>query len=128
MKKNKKKVEITSEIINYFREKVKNLLTPFRNLSPELGGAGDYLTEEIANEWFDEDIIFLEELRSTNSLILNIIKLYKEINNNFFLASEGNLNYDSTIWTAEGFEHHPFWENQRILAKHLLDELDKIQL
>ena len=85
------------------------------------------MAEEIANDWFDEDIIILEELSAANNLILNMIKLYKEINNNFSLASKGNLNYDAIIWTLEGFKTHIFWKKQRELAVELLTELDKIE-
>ena len=125
-KQSQNQIEFTFEIKNYFKEKTENLLHPFRNISPLLGDVGDYLTEDIANDWLDEDVSFLEKLQQLNDNTLKITKLYKEINNNFSLASKGNPNYDPIIWTLEGLNTHAFWKNQRELADKLLNELNKL--
>ncbi|MDE7100292.1 MAG: hypothetical protein K2O05_00375, partial [Anaeroplasmataceae bacterium] len=87
------------------------------------------IPSDIANEWDYEDIkFFVQYLVDSNLISINIEEEFQAICNNFEKVSLNGTQFDQTIWTTEGFEHHPFWEHQRILAKHLLNELDKIQL
>lgn len=34
---------------------------------------------------------------------------------------------DSLIWTHEGLQNHPFWDEQRRLAKEVLNELEELE-
>lgn len=81
------------------------------------------ISSDIASEWDYENIkFFVQNLLDNNIISINIEKSFQTICNNFKSVS------DQTIWTTEGFTHHPFWKNQRRLAKQLLDELEKLQL
>lgn len=52
-------------IIQFFFNKAKFLSLDFDEQKKEVAefNMGDYLTEDIANEWFDEDIELLNELQ-----------------------------------------------------------------
>ena len=87
------------------------------------------ISSDIANEWDYENIkFFVENLLECNLISIDIEENIKTICNNFDEVSLNGVKFDQTIWTTEGFAHHPFWENQRKLAKYVLNELDKIQL
>ena len=87
------------------------------------------ISSDIASEWDYENIrFFVRNLVDSNLVSINIEQSFQKICNNFEKMSIKGKQFDQTIWTTEGFAHHPFWENQRKLAKHLLNELDKIQL
>ena len=87
------------------------------------------ISSDIANEWDYENIkFFVRNLVDSNLVSTSIEQSFQTICNNFQKVSIKGKQFDQTIWTTEGFAHHSFWENQRKLAKHMLDELDKIQL
>ena len=87
------------------------------------------ISSDIANEWDYENIkFFVENLLECNLISIDIEESIKTICNNFDEVSLNGVKFDQTIWTTEGFAHHPFWENQRKLAKYVLNELDKIKL
>ncbi len=87
------------------------------------------LSSDIACEWDYENIeFFVQNLVDCNLISTDIEKSFQTICNNFEKVSLNGAKFDESIWTAEGFDHHPFWENQRNLAKQLLEELEKIQL
>lgn len=87
------------------------------------------ISSDIASEWDYENIkFFVQKLTDNNLISTNIEESIQIICNNFDEVSLNGAQFDQTIWTTEGFVHHPFWEHQRELAKHVLDELDKIKL
>ena len=87
------------------------------------------ISSDIASEWDYENIkFFIKNLVSNNIISIDIKEGFQTICNNFEKVSINGVWFDQTIWTTEGFAHHPFWEHQRKLAKQLLNELDKIQL
>lgn len=87
------------------------------------------ISSDIASEWDYENIkFFICNLVDSNLISTNIEERIQAICNNFDEVSLNGAKFDQTIWTTEGFAHHPFWERQRKLAKHVLNELDKIKL
>lgn len=86
------------------------------------------ISSDLASEWDYENIkFFIQNLVDSNLISINIVKKFQTICNNFENVSINGSQFDQTVWTIEGLAHHPFWENQRKLAKELLIELDKIQ-
>ena len=82
----------------------------------------------IASEWNYENIkFFVQKLVNSTLISINIEEKIQIISNNFERVSKNGLQFDKTVWTIKGLVHHPFWENQRQLAKELLNELYKIQ-
>lgn len=116
--------------LNYLRGLLKSLScdssTQQRMVPKELAWN---ISSDIANEWDYENIkFFVENLLECNLISIDIEESIKTICNNFDEVSLNGVKFDQTIWTTEGFAHHPFWENQRKLAKYVLNELDKIKL
>lgn len=114
-------------LIQYFVNKARNLSLDFyeqKNKASELD-LGDYFTEDIANDWFDEDVEILKELVNENLVGYKAIELYLLINNNFIDYSLNGKFYEENIWTLNSMQDHIFWENQRKLAKQFINELLK---
>lgn len=87
------------------------------------------IPSDIANEWDYESIeFFVQSLVDSNIISNNIEENIQTICKNFEKVSLNGDVFDPTIWTKEGFLHHPFWVHQRKLAQQLLNELDIIQL
>lgn len=86
---------------------------------------GDYFTEDMANEWFTEDINILNELAENDKIGKKAPELCSLIDKNFIDVSLNGKLYKKEIWTLEALKNHIFWENQRTLAKQLIDELLK---
>lgn len=84
---------------------------------------GDYLTEDIANEWGEPLIACVTELFKKKKISFEIFHVFNLIVANFDRVSKGGDAFDESIWTLEGFRYHPFWKRQRILAKRILDLL-----
>ena len=113
------------DLLNYYRNKVKELATDFtiqEKKAIELG-LYDYYTEDIANDWTPDDYAGLYILQKNGLISSLAIELYKEIDKNFELASIGGPKYSPIIWTLEGMEKNVFWIEQRKLASLLLTEL-----
>lgn len=109
--------------INYIKEKALTLLnteTPSNSLA---ASPGDYITENIANDWINEDIQLLEKMQILGITDRNATDLYKEISLNFKSVSNGQPLFDASVWTLDALTSHPFWIKQRSLAKELVDEL-----
>ena len=80
------------------------------------------LPEEIGLEWIDaEGIIHSEELASTISN--KSVNILNEILNNFKDAFESPMK--DNIWTLNAMDRHPFWKNQRTLARQFLDSVQE---
>ena len=88
-----------------------------------LATLGDYITDDIANEWIDEDIYLLQELLTKGIVDESVLDIYIKINDNFASVSLGGEMYDESIWTLTALKSHPFWERQRKLASKLLNQL-----
>lgn len=119
---------IPRSLLNYYRNKSELLSLSFEKQLSKLQFLGDYITEDIANEWMDEDIVILEKYFNQGILSRNIMDLYCQINNGFIDASNGGDKYELEIWTLTGLKYHSFWKHQRQLAKQLLEELNNIQV
>ena len=125
---------------NVIKEKensLKFLINAIKTLSYELeehdqslvSSLGDYLTEDIATEWEPELVasyvnIALNELNMDKEAV-NLLKI---IDKRFEEASSKGSLFEEKIWTLDGLKDHPFWAEQRRLAKELLQELEKIQI
>ena len=117
-----------SLIIKYFVDKARTLSLEFfqqQKMAFELG-LGDYFTEDIANDWIDEDIYLLKELLAKGIVNERVLDIYIRINDNFASVSLGGEMYDENIWTLTGLKSDPFWEKQRGLACELLNQLKEI--
>ena len=112
--------------IAYLIDKAIILSLPYEKQIAGRSVLGDYLTDDIANEWIDEDIYSLKELLTKGMVDVGVLEIYIEINDNFASVSLGNEMYDPNIWTLNGLKSDPFWEKQRKLASELLNQLTPI--
>lgn len=114
-------------LIKYYIDKARNLSLNFDEQVKESSklGIGDYFTEDIANEWFADDIKPLNELLKKNLISYKAVELYSLINANFDSVSLNGNSPKKEIWTLAALKKHSFWKQQRLLAKELLNELIK---
>lgn len=119
-------MSIINDQIEYLIEKASMLSSPYEKQIVGLSVLGDYLTEDIANDWIDEDIYLLKELLTKGIVNESVLDIYIKINSNFVSVSLGGEMYDKNIWTLTGLKFDPFWEKQRKLASMLLNQLTKI--
>src|SRR5690554_1576915 len=100
-----------------------------RNLSLELDNYDqklvshlkDYLTVDIASEWkYEHFKYFIDKLLYEKKINQEVVDLFKTITLKFQNVSPSI----EEIWTLEGFKNHPFWKEQRKLAKILLEKLN----
>lgn len=109
--------------VNYYITKARFLSMPFEQQYRELPMLGDYITDDMANDWLEEDIPFLEELEREGAVGAGAAGCYRQILQNLSDASPGGASYEGVIWTLEGLRTHDFWDAQRKLAEKLLREL-----
>ena len=121
-------MNFTKGQIDYYIEKTTMLAKLFEQQYQELYMLCDYLTEDIASDWIIQDVLLLEEMFKYKIISYKVIDLYKAIEKNFADVSLGGRLYNDIIWTLKGLKYHPFWEQQRNLAKELLNELQKVQI
>ena len=119
-------MSIISNQIAYLIDKAAMLSAPYEKQIAGLAALGDYLTDDIANEWIDEDVYLLKDLAEKGIVNESVLVLYMKIVDNFTSASLGGEMYDNTIWTLSGLKSAPFWEKQRELASGLLSQLNEI--
>lgn len=119
-------MSIIKSQIEYLIEKSIILSNTYEKQIEGLSILGDYLTEDIANEWIDEDIYLLKELSRKGIVDESALDIYVSINKNFASVSLGSEMYDKNIWTLAGLKSDPFWERQRKLASELLSQLTQI--
>lgn len=118
-------MSIIDNQIEYLINKAIMLSSPYEKQIVGLSVLGDYLTDDIANEWIDEDIYLLKELLTKGIVDESVLDIYIKINDNFASVSLGGEMYDKNIWTLTGLKSDPFWEKQRRLASKLLSQLTK---
>ena len=109
--------------ILYFSDKATVLARSYEDQIRDLLMLGDYLTEDIANDWTLNDIKTLEELVKEKLFSPKAIDLYIQIDSNFASVSNKGELFDSNIWTLEGLRTHPFWKMQRELAQEFLNQI-----
>ena len=119
-------MSIINNQIEYLIRKSIMLSNPYEKQIVGLCALGDYLTDDIANEWIDEDIYLLKELLIKGIVDENVLDIYIKINDNFASVSLGGELYDKNIWTLTGLKSDPFWKKQRTLASELLNQLTQI--
>lgn len=114
-------------LIQYFINKATFLSLDYDDQKSQVSEfkMGDYFTEDIANDWFEDDIKILNKLVNDKSISCKTIELYSMINNNFIDYSLNGKFYKENIWTIKALKEHVFWENQRNLAKQFINELLK---
>lgn len=113
-------------LIKYFIDKAKNLSLEYdeqEKIAFELG-IGDYFTEDIANDWFTDEVKILNELAEKKSIGKQAAELYAMIDANFIEVSLHGKFYEEEIWTLKGLKDHSLWKKQRILAKQMIKELN----
>ena len=121
---NGEKVSRSGSQINYIKEKALTLLSTESSSNSLAATLGDYLTEDIANDWIREDTGLLEEMQSLGIISCKVTELYNEIMQNFESVSNGQPMFDASVWTLDSLVSHPFWIKQRTLAKELIGELN----
>lgn len=119
-------MSIINNQLEYLANKSIMLSNPYEKQIVGLSVLEDYLTEDIANEWIDEDIYLLQELLTKGIVDKSVVDVYIKINDNFASVSLGGEMYDKSIWTLTALKSDPFWEKQRKLASELLNRLTKI--
>ena len=118
-------MSIINNQLEYLVNKSIMLSNPYEKQIVGLSVLEDYLTEDIANEWIDEDIYLLQELLTKGIVDESVLDIYIKINDNFASVSLGGEMYDKNIWTLTGLKSDHFWEKQRKLASELLNQLTK---
>jgi hypothetical protein len=114
--------------LNILKRYVKNLSLTFDEQNQSLiENLSDYLTIDIATEW--EYFIFessINVLLREKKIDQNVVELFKTIIRRFDNVSFKEAEKD--VWTLEGFKNHPFWIEQRKLAKELLTLLENVEI
>ena len=113
-------MSIIDNQLKYLIEKAIMLSNPYEKQIVGLSALGDYLTDDIANDWIDEDIDLIKYLLVKGIVHEMVLNIYVRINDNFASVSLGGEMYDKNIWTLNGLKVHPFWTHQRALSKELL--------
>lgn len=81
------------------------------------------LPDDIALDWIcSEGIIKSDNL--TKAIPFNSIEILKEIFLRFDRAYDNENNED--LWTYQGMKNHPFWIQQRVLAKQFISSIKDI--
>lgn len=119
-------MSIINNQIEYLINKAIMLSSPYEKQIVGLSVLGDYLTDDIANDWIDEDVDLLKDLLVKGIVSERVLDIYVRINDNFASVSLGGEMYDENIWTLTGLRSDPFWKKQRELASELLNQLTKI--
>lgn len=125
----KKQIENQQGRINFYIENARMLSLSYEEqckLIPDF--AAWNLASDMANDWGCGDLEKLNQLFGKEIIGQNAIALHDTINKNFNDVSFNGPKYEEAIWTLEGLQQHPFWDEQRRLAKELLDELEKIKI
>ena len=118
--------QIDKKSLDYLITQTKFLSSDFSQQEEKLGLLGDYITDDIANEWDWNTLCYsVNNLVEKGVLRREVIRLFVEIDKKFTDASKGGKFFSPRIWTLNGLKNDSFWEQQRIIAKKLLIELEK---
>ena len=80
------------------------------------------MPEEIGMEWIDaEGIIYSNEL--SQDISDDSLQLLVKILDNFKYAFDSPI--ESDVWSIESMQNHPFWIEQRSLAKRFLKSVQR---
>ena len=112
-----------SNQLQYFLRKAITLASTYEDQVSGLSVLGDYLTEDIANDWMDNDIDELLLLATQKAIPVKAVNIYIQINCNFTKVSAGSEGFEPEIWTLTGLRNHPFWTSQRRLANDFINAL-----
>ena len=117
---------------NLFKNQIKSLLFSTNELSninnnkDLINMLGDYITDDIANDWVDNPTLGMaKNLFANKNISEKEVMIIEKIIQNFEEVSCGEKKYEKIIWTLEGLYNHPFWKKQRELAKELIVLLEK---
>jgi len=114
--------------IKFFAGQARFLSLPYEEQYKELHFLGDYMTDDIASDWiFPDSYKKFNKEYGENIISERASSLYEAIDRNFYDISLDGHKYDEIFWTLEGLKNHPLWNEQRRLAKELLNELEKIE-
>jgi hypothetical protein len=114
----KKNIIEINRTIKWLKEKSAFLSSDFYKQSSMIEDFARWnLPNDIASDW-DHYEMFCMPIKD----VINekVEKLIIEIGSAFEKVSLGSPYFEEIIWTIEGLEYHPFWENQRKRAKALL--------
>lgn len=105
--------------ISYLKMILKRLSSPYENQYAEIEDFAKYnLVDDILSDW--------DNYEQVVKCLLDANVIDKEIEMKFTkLVANFDMDNEELVWTLEGLEKHPFWEEQRNLAKKLLAELEK---
>ena len=82
------------------------------------------IADDVANEWdYEYFKVPIQNLIDSGAITIDIAQKFKTICDNFADVSLNGIKFDPSIWTLEGFSNHTFWNQQRKLAKQLLEEI-----
>ena len=85
------------------------------------------LPEETGSVWTDDfEACFMPFIEDFPNVLDEAISLLQEISNNFEEAFKLEQKEYEIIWSHESMKNHPFWENQRNLAKQALNLLEAL--
>ena len=111
--------------IDYLLQKARFLSQSYEEQTNTLTVLGDYITEDIANDWIEQDLLLLQGLLQKGIISPKALDLYREIDSNFANASYGRKLFEAKIWSLDGLKNHAFWAKQRELARQLFLELQQ---
>ena len=75
----------------------------------------DFMTDDMADDW-DSFAFFAINLNNQKVISNQTFQTINKINNNFQIVSYKQPKYEEAIWTLEGLENHPFWEEQKKIS------------
>ena len=115
--------------LRFLIEKAKILSSSFEEQEKQLGFLGDYITDDIANDW-DWGCLCqtVNNLLEKNVISEETKKLFVEIDKRFDEVSRKGKLFSHDIWTLDGLKKHSFWEKQRQIAQTLLKMLEEAKL
>ena len=118
--------QIDKKNLDFLITQTKFLSSDFSQQEEKLGLLGDYITDDIANEWdWDRLCYCVNDLVEKGILKREVIRLFVEIDKKFTDVSKGGKLFSPRIWTLNGLKNDFFWKQQRIIANKLLIELEK---
>ncbi len=120
----KKNIVEINRTIKWLKEKSELLSSDFCKQSSMIEDFARWnLPNDIASDWDHYEMFCVPIKDVIDERVENLIT---EIGSAFDKVSLGSPYFEEIIWTMEGLEYHPFWENQRKLAKELLLVLNRI--
>ena len=109
----------------YLTNILKRLAAPYEQQYAEIEDFARWnLADDIVSDWQNGEQI-ISFLFKSKVIGENSATMLNDLLGRFDEVSYGAPNYEEIIWTLESLRDHPFWTEQRRLAKEILTELER---